>query len=98
MPTRDGALRRAAQAFDAGGFRERLAALVAIPSTSQDPGQEAALGRYLEEGILPWLEDLGFAARIHPNPLQGFGPILAATRIEDPALPTILLYGHRGDN
>src|SRR5919206_76609 len=45
--------------------------------------------------IRPWLERLGFAAAIHPNPLgAGFGPILTAARVEDPARPTVLLYGH----
>ena len=37
---------------------------------------------------------MGFAVAIHPNPLEGFGPILTAERIEDPSRPTVLLYGH----
>lgn len=94
MATRDGALARAAAQFDSGGFRDRLAALVAIRSTSQDAQYAAALDDYLGAGLRPWLETLGFAATIHPNPEPGFGPILTATRIEDPARPTILLYGH----
>jgi acetylornithine deacetylase/succinyl-diaminopimelate desuccinylase-like protein len=94
MATRDGALARAAGFFDQGGFKALLGDLVAIPSTSQDPGAEAALEAYLVQGIRPWLERLGFAATIHPNPLPGFGPILTATRIEEAGLPTILLYGH----
>jgi acetylornithine deacetylase/succinyl-diaminopimelate desuccinylase-like protein len=52
------------------------------------------LRHYLEGAIGPWLERLGFAVSIHPNPLEGFGPILTATRIEDAAKPTVLLYGH----
>jgi hypothetical protein len=48
MGTRDGALARATQFFDAGGFCDRLAELVAIPSTSQDPGHEADVRRYLD--------------------------------------------------
>jgi len=94
MPTRAGALSRAAGYFDDGGFQALLARLVAIPSTSQDPGHDAALDAYLAEAITPWLTAMGFTATIHPNPLSGFGPILTATRIEDPARPTILLYGH----
>jgi acetylornithine deacetylase/succinyl-diaminopimelate desuccinylase-like protein len=94
MATRDGALGRAARGFDDGGFKALLARLVEFPSTSQEPGAEAALDAYLEQGIRPWLERLGFTATVHPNPLDGFGPILTAARIEDPARPTILLYGH----
>ncbi|WP_027284429.1 M20/M25/M40 family metallo-hydrolase [Rubritepida flocculans] len=91
---RAGALARAARLFDEGVLKQRLAELVAIRSTAQDPAHEAELGRYLEEGMRPWLERLGFAVRVHPNPEPGFGPILTATRIEDPARPTVLLYGH----
>jgi acetylornithine deacetylase/succinyl-diaminopimelate desuccinylase-like protein len=94
MPSRDAAIARALTFFDQGGFQELLGRLVAIPSTSQEPEGAPALTRYLEEGIRPWLTRLGFEARIHPNPEPGFGPILVATRIEDPALPTALLYGH----
>jgi acetylornithine deacetylase/succinyl-diaminopimelate desuccinylase-like protein len=94
MASREGAIARAQAEFDGGGFRERLAALVAIPSTSQDPGHEADCRRYLEDTIGPWLDRMGFARTIHPNPDPEFGPILMAERIEDPALPTALLYGH----
>ncbi len=88
------ALARAAALFDEGTLKSRLAALVEIPSTAQEPGFEAELRRYLEEGIRPWLERMGFAVTQHPNPREGFGPILTAARIEDPARPTVLLYGH----
>lgn len=92
--TRQGALGRAAAFFDEGGFRALLADLVAIPSTAQEPGYEPHLDRYLNDAIRPWLERLGFAVQVRPNPLAGFGPILTAARIEDPARPTVLLYGH----
>ena len=91
---RSRALARAARCFDSGAFRDRLAALVAIPSTSQEAEAAPALARYLTEGIAPWLDALGFTHAIHPNPASGFGPILTAARIEDPALPTVLTYGH----
>jgi acetylornithine deacetylase/succinyl-diaminopimelate desuccinylase-like protein len=94
MGGRDAAIGRATAFFDGGGFERLLGDLVAIPSTSQDPDGAAHLRRYLAEGIEPWLHRLGFAATLHPNPLEGFGPILAAERIEDPARPTVLLYGH----
>jgi acetylornithine deacetylase/succinyl-diaminopimelate desuccinylase-like protein len=94
MGTREGAIGRATSFFDQGGFEALLAKLVAIPSTSQEDSAAAALDFYLQDGIRPWVERLGFTATIHPNPLPGFGPILTATRIEDPSLPTVLLYGH----
>ena len=94
MASRDSALTRALHDFDSNGFRDRLAALVAVPSTSQDPGHEADVQRYLAESIQPWLERMGFAVEIHPNPVAGFGPILFAERLEGPDRPTILTYGH----
>ncbi|MGG5818462.1 M20/M25/M40 family metallo-hydrolase [Falsiroseomonas sp. HW251] len=94
MPSRDGAISRALSFFDDGGYAALLSRLVAIPSTSQDPDYAPALTRYLEEGLKPWVESLGFVTRISPNPKPGFGPILTAERVEDPSLPTVLLYGH----
>ena len=92
MATRGGALTRALTAFDS--FREHLAQLVAIPSTSQDPGHVADVHRYLAGGIQPWLERMGFTVEIHPNPIPGFGPILFAERLEGADGPTVLSYGH----
>jgi acetylornithine deacetylase/succinyl-diaminopimelate desuccinylase-like protein len=94
MGTRKGAIARALTGFDDGEFRQRLAVLVAIPSTSQDPGHEADVLRYLEAGIRPWLLRLGFTVGIHDNPSPGLGPILTAQRLEDPSSPTIITYGH----
>ncbi len=100
MASREGAIARATRFFDGdpgapgSGFKALLAALVAIPSTAQEAGREADLHRYLDGAIRPWVERLGFRATLHPNPLPGFGPILTAERIEDPARPTVLLYGH----
>ncbi len=94
MGTRESAVARALTFFDSNGFRDRLAELVAIRSTSQDPGHEADVQRYLDGAIRPWLERLGFTVAIHPNPREGFGPILTAERLEDPARPTVLTYGH----
>jgi acetylornithine deacetylase/succinyl-diaminopimelate desuccinylase-like protein len=94
MASRDAALARALTHFDSDNFRDHLAELVAIPSTSQDPGHEADVQRYLADAIQPWLERMGFAVEIHPNPTKGFGPILLAERLEGPDRPTILSYGH----
>jgi acetylornithine deacetylase/succinyl-diaminopimelate desuccinylase-like protein len=94
MGTREGAIASALAFFDAGGFRDHLAELVAIPSTSQEPGHEADVRRYLEGAIQPWLERMGFSVTIHANPVAGFGPILTGERIEDPARQTVITYGH----
>jgi acetylornithine deacetylase/succinyl-diaminopimelate desuccinylase-like protein len=93
MATREGAVAQALSFFD-NGFRDRLAELVAIPSTSQDPGHEVDVQYYLDSAIRPWLERLGFQVAIHPNPQPGFGPILTANRHEDASRPTVLTYGH----
>ena len=94
MGSREAAIARATGGFDSGRFRGLLAELVSIPSTAQDPAFEEALGRYLETAIRPWLERLGFTVGVHANPIAGFPPILSATRIEDPARPTVITYGH----
>src|SRR6201996_5142225 len=94
MGTRDGAIQRALAYFDANKFRDDLAKLVSIPSTSQDPGHQADVQHYLAGAIQPWLERLGFTVEIHPNPEPDFGPILLAERLEGPDRPTILTYGH----
>nr|WP_294529620.1 M20 family metallopeptidase [uncultured Rhodopila sp.] len=94
MASRDGALARALGWFDGDRFRDHLAEMVAIPSTSQDPGHAADVQRYLAEAIGPWLERMGFTVEIHPNPVAGFGPIVCAERLEGPDRPTILTYGH----
>ena len=90
--TRESAIGAALAGFDSGGFEWRLADLVAIRSSSQDPGCEAALQAYLG-AITPWLEQLGFSCSIHDNPVAGSGPILLAERLEA-AGPTVITYGH----
>ena len=94
MGTREGAIAGALAAFDAGRFRDRLAGLVAIPSTLQEPGREADVQRYLDDAIRPWLRRMGFGVQVHANPVPGFGPILTAERIEHASRPTVLTYGH----
>lgn len=82
-----------AQARD-GRFLAVLRDLVAVPTESQNTERLPDLYRYLSGQIAPALTELGFDCRILDNPVQGGGPFLIATRIEDPALPTILGYGH----
>ncbi|MDQ2804740.1 MAG: M20/M25/M40 family metallo-hydrolase [Pseudomonadota bacterium] len=92
--TRNDAIASALACFDDGGFRARLAELVAIPSTSQDPAHAPDVHRYLRAAVQPWLERMGFGVTIHANPVAGAGPVLTAERLEDPARPTVLTYGH----
>ena len=92
MNTRADAIQSALEFFDAGGFRDRLAALVAIPSTSQDSGHLPDLIAYVEH-VRPWLERMGFTVEIVPNPIDGLGPILLAERLEASG-PTVITYGH----
>jgi acetylornithine deacetylase/succinyl-diaminopimelate desuccinylase-like protein len=94
LGTREQAIEKALQIFDDGGFHHRLAELVAIPSTSQEPEHEADLRHYLDGAIRPWLERMGFAVSIHDNPDADAGPILLAERIEAKARLTALTYGH----
>jgi acetylornithine deacetylase/succinyl-diaminopimelate desuccinylase-like protein len=77
-----------------GRFLSTLRDLVAVPTESQNTERLPDLYRYLRDCIVPALEPLGFACRILDNPVTGGGPFLIATRIEDPALPTVLGYGH----
>ena len=93
MGDRAAAVARALAFFDGGGFRQRLTDLVAIRSTSQDPGHGADLQAYVDTGMRPWLERMGFTVEILANPDPSAGPILLAERLE-PAGPTVITYGH----
>ncbi|MEM9048718.1 MAG: M20/M25/M40 family metallo-hydrolase [Pseudomonadota bacterium] len=92
--SRADAMARAWAYFDDGGFEADLGRLVAIPTESQTPEGLPHCQRYLEDAMLPAFHAMGFETRIYANPLPGCGPALLATRIEDPALPTLLGYGH----
>jgi acetylornithine deacetylase/succinyl-diaminopimelate desuccinylase-like protein len=94
MTLRNKALAAIASYYDSGAFQTELATLVARPTESQDPRGAPHLIAYLTEAMGPLLTSLGFATQIHDNPVAGGPPILTATRIEDPALPTVLSYGH----
>ena len=91
--SRDDAVAGARAYFDDGGFVADLARRVAIPSTSQEPEAAPALDAYLREEMAPALAGLGLDCVVEANP-EGGGPFLIGERIEDPALPTVLTYGH----
>lgn len=94
MVSREAALTAAAAHFDSGAFVRDLARRVAIRTESQNPASGAELRRYLADEIMPTLSALGFTGQVHDNPVPPYGPLLIAARIEDPALPTVLMYGH----
>lgn len=85
----------AAQAwFDAGGLAADIERRVAWRTESQRADAGTVLRGYLTDEIGPSLAALGFASRIVDNPVAGSGPFLLGQRVEDPARPTILMYGH----
>ncbi len=92
--SREGVLAAARQHFDSGAFVRDLARRVAIRTESQIPASAPELQRYLADEITPSLAKLGFTSTIHANPVQPYGPLLIGRRVEDPALPTVLMYGH----
>jgi acetylornithine deacetylase/succinyl-diaminopimelate desuccinylase-like protein len=88
------ARQQAETGFDSGDFFLTLAQRVACRTESQNPARAADLQAYLTDQMAPALQALGFTSQIHPNPLAGAPPLLSAERLEDPALPTVLFYGH----
>ena len=90
---RQAVLERAARHYDGGAFLAELARLVAVPSESQEARGAPYLAAYLTEHLRPVLENMGFLCQVLVNPGPG-GPLLLAERIEDPDLPTVLVYGH----
>ena len=91
--TRD-AVAHAEALFDSGEFFSSLARRVACRTESQNPARATELLAYLHDEIAPALATLGFTHAIHANPVPGAPPLLVAERQEDPALPTVLFYGH----
>ena len=92
--SREGAIARAAACFDDGRYLDALRTLVAVPTESQIPGRLPDLRRYCEAVLPPMISGMGFTSRVLENPEAGRGPVLVATRVEDPSLPTVLIYGH----
>jgi len=80
--------------FDEGGLLTDLRRRVAFRTESQDRERAPELARYLTEEIGPAVERLGFRWTLWENPVAGAPPMCFAERIEDPALPTMLTYGH----
>ena len=92
--TRPQCLAEACRYFDDGDFFYDLARRVAFRTEGDGDIAPPALTEYLQDEIRPSLELLGFGTEIWQNPIAGKGPLLLARRVEDPALPTVLTYGH----
>jgi acetylornithine deacetylase/succinyl-diaminopimelate desuccinylase-like protein len=92
--TRADLARRAGDFIRGTDFIDRLSRRVARRTESQAPGNGPAASAYLSEEIIPELDELGFDSTIHDNPESDEHPLLIASRIEEPELPTVLLYGH----
>jgi acetylornithine deacetylase/succinyl-diaminopimelate desuccinylase-like protein len=92
--TREAAVSKATAYFDEGLLVQDLRRRVAIRSESQVPASRPQLYQYLDDEIAPALRTMGFSTERFENPIEGGGPILVAERIEDPAAPTMLTYGH----
>ncbi|MFL9926850.1 M20 family metallopeptidase [Herbaspirillum lusitanum] len=92
--SRNDALALAAQYYDSGEFFADLARRVACPTESQNPQRAQELQDYLRREIGLSLENMGFELRQVDNAQAGKPPLLLARRIEDAALPTVLMYGH----
>ena len=80
--------------IDVAALRNALARRIAFRTESQNPERATELRAYLTEEIGPTLTALGFAWTTWNNPVEGQPPLLFAARIEDPALATVLMYGH----
>lgn len=94
--TRDAAIQRATDYFDAGAFKSDLARLVTYRSESQNPSDaaRAECSRYLREALMPRLAAMGITCEIIDNPDLRGRPLLIGSRHEGDDLTTVLTYGH----
>ncbi len=79
--------------FDSGHFKTTLASRVAIPSESQRTDRDDQLLRYYHETFIPAFREMGFQTKSWPTRLTPPALLLACYE-EDPALPTVMCYGH----
>jgi acetylornithine deacetylase/succinyl-diaminopimelate desuccinylase-like protein len=92
-PSRDGVIAAALDMLDSGRFQADLARRVAMPTVSREETHKPDLQRYIDEELIPVFDRLGFAMQVFRRDAAP-GAFLLAARIEDPALPTVLMYGH----
>nr|WP_319387439.1 M20/M25/M40 family metallo-hydrolase [uncultured Roseibium sp.] len=94
LQDRDAAIASAVRYIEGGGFKTDLERLVACRTETSKHGDAAQKLIYLKELIAPQLAGIGFTAQVFENPDPGSGPLAIYQRIEDPQLPTVLIYGH----
>ena len=92
--SRETAIERAVRGWDDGSFIKDLTRRVAYHTESQVKESRPYLTTYLTEEIGPTLQAMGYRTQVFDNPIPDGGPFLVGSRIEDPALPTVLTYGH----
>lgn len=92
--TRSDVIHRAQDSITRGDFARILARRIAYATESQRPDNGAVLRAYLDDELRPSLESMGFTCHFLATAAAPGMPFLLAERIEDPALPTLLSYGH----
>lgn len=80
--------------MESGKFFSLLSRRIAFRSESRNESGAREAQRYLLDELQPSLKEMGFECRLLDNPEAPQLPILLGTRIENRALPTILIYGH----
>jgi acetylornithine deacetylase/succinyl-diaminopimelate desuccinylase-like protein len=91
--SRSDAIMRARAQLQSGEFLAELGRRVAYRTESQNAERQDALRAYLEEELQPSFSRLGFESRLIESP-DGRAPYLLAEYRENPAAPTVLMYGH----
>jgi len=91
---RKDAIERAKRFFDDGSFFNLVADWVALDTGSQEDDRRPEMLAYLEQKMMPYLDSMDFDLRVVENQLEPCAPFLIGRRIENPSLPTILIYGH----
>ena len=94
MGDRSGAIERVLKYLDAGYFESELSKRVSFRTESQKAGSLPELHRYLDDNIVPAFEAMGFSCKKYRNPVADKGPILLASREENPDYTSVLGYGH----
>ncbi|MHA1165601.1 MAG: M20 family metallopeptidase [Alphaproteobacteria bacterium] len=92
--SKSSAIARGFEYIYTGVFEEELRDAVAFHTESQRPESVPELERYVDELMIPAFTAMGFECKVYPNPFEGCGPFLLATRHESDDFPTVLGYGH----
>lgn len=91
---RDQVLDLARRWFDDGHYQTLLSRRVAMPTASDQPGNNEMLRAYLLQEIAPDLTACGFTCEVFDNPVKDAPPLMVARRIEAEGLPCVMTYGH----